>query len=260
LIALKKDPEAESNDPPGLKPARGAIYDVNHAVSHSRPYDVWYKEKVPLLEIFRTCALDVKARALNDPLHRLAFALGAKPKMVAAECGVYRGHSLVACSKIARDLGLNCTFIGLDSFEGLPTLSETDLQFAPDGIPYRTRTFFADAPVQEVRATVADAGFAGSVKLVRGFFSETLSTLSEAAYDFVNIDCDLYEPHLECLEYFYPRTKKGGVIFFDDYHSADFPMARRAIDTFMSDKPETLFHLRFGVEGVNHTKAYILKS
>src|SRR5690606_5101379 len=117
LTASKKSSELEMGDPPGQSPARGPIYDVTHAVPHARPYDVWYKEKVPLLEVFRMCALDVKARFLNDPVNRLASVFYAKPKMVAAECGVYRGHSLVACSRIARDLGLECAFVGLDSFE-----------------------------------------------------------------------------------------------------------------------------------------------
>lgn len=235
------------------------IYDVNHPVPHARPYEIWYKEKVPLLEVFRLCSLELKARAANDPFHRLMAVFGAKPKLVAAECGVYRGHSLVACGKIARDLGVDASFVGLDSFEGLPPLSETDLQFAPEGIPYRDKVFFADAPLDEVQSTIAAANLSNSVRLVKGFFADTLKTLPEASYDFVNIDCDLYEPHLECLEYFYPRTKSGGIIFFDDYHSADFPMAKQAIDLFMADKPETLLHLRYGDEGVNHTKTYIFK-
>ena len=204
-----------------------------------------------MLEVFRLCALEAKARSANNPFQRLLAAFGVKPKLMAAECGVYRGQSLVACCNIARDLGVDVAFVGLDSFEGLPPLSETDLEFAPDGIAYRDKTFFADAPLDEVQATLNAANLSNSVHLLRW--------LPEAAYDFVNIDCDLYEPHLECLEYFYPRTKSGGIIFFDDYHSADFPMAKQAIDIFLSDKPETLLHLRYGDEGVNHTKTYIQK-
>ena len=52
---------------------------------------------------------------------------------------------------------------------------------------------------------------------------------------------------------------KGGVLFFDDYHSIDFPMASKAIDQFMSDKPEQLLHLRFGDDGPNITKSFFVK-
>jgi O-methyltransferase len=51
----------------------------------------------------------------------------------------------------------------------------------------------------------------------------------------------------------------GGIIFLDDYHSRDFPMAKNAVDKFFENKPEILLHLRFGPEGINHTKCYIEK-
>jgi len=87
----------------------------------------------------------------------------------------------------------------------------------------------------------------------------TLPALPEQRYHFVNIDCDLYEPHIECLEYFYPRMASGSIVFFDDYHSVEFPMAGQAIDDYMRDKPEQLLHLRFGEEGPNRTKCFFVK-
>jgi len=101
---------------------------------------------------------------------------------------------------------------------------------------------------------------AESIELVEGVFSDTLQRLPDQHYDFVNIDCDLYEGHMQCLEYFYPRTKPGGTIFFDDYHSTTFPMARRAADDFLKGRSEQLFHIRFGDDEVNHTKAFLTKS
>ena len=37
------------------------------------------------------------------------------------------------------------------------------------------------------------------------------------------------------------------------------PMAKLAIDKFMEDKPEKLFHLRYDEDKPNHTKAFITK-
>lgn len=185
--------------------------------------------------------------------------MGTAKPMRAAECGVYRGHSLVACLRIARDLRVPVKFTGLDSFTGLPELDKEDLELAPEKALYREKVLFDDTSFDAVSNLLKLAGFSDTAQLVGGFFIDTLPTLNEARYDFVNIDCDLYAPHIECLEYFYPRMNNGGIIFFDDYHSHDFPMAKHAIDKFLEDKPETLFHLRFGIDGVNHMKCYIEK-
>ena len=52
---------------------------------------------------------------------------------------------------------------------------------------------------------------------------------------------------------------RGGIVFFDDYHSVNYPMAGKAIDKFMANKPERLQHLRFGEDGPNRTKAFFVK-
>ncbi|EHS53105.1 hypothetical protein PDO_4437 [Rhizobium sp. PDO1-076] len=238
---------------------RPSVYSVRQELPHTRPYELYYAEKVPLLQVFEKAALAWDNRSRSGILRNLARLVGIGKPMQAAECGVYRGHSLVACLRIARDLHVPVDFIGLDSFAGLPSLVEEDLKVAPENAPYRKKVLFDDTSFEAVDKLVRSAGFAKNAKLVRGFFVETLSKLQAARYDFVNIDCDLYAPHIECLEYFYPKMNIGGIIFFDDYHSHDFPMAKSAIDKFLEDKPETLLHLRFGPEGTNHTKCYIEK-
>lgn len=247
-----------SDQPPAVvkHPAR---YDVRLHLPHERPYDLFYAEKIPLLEIFEKAALAWDNRSRSGLLGNLARSIGAARPMRAAECGVYRGHSLVACLRIARDLRVPVHFVGLDTFEGLPKLANRDLELAPENAPYRKEVLFGDTSFEAVATLIHDAGFAHQVKLVRGLFRDTLGTLEPVLYDFVNIDCDLYDGHVECLDYFYPRMTKGGVIFFDDYHSHDFPMAKSAVDTFLENKPEKLLHLRYGPEGINHTKCYIEK-
>lgn len=238
---------------------RPSVYSVRQELPHNRPYDLYYAEKVPLLQVFEKAVLAWDNRSRSGILRNLARSVGVGRPMQSAECGVYRGHSLVACLRIARDLRVPVNFIGLDSFAGLPSLVEEDLKVAPENAPYRNKVLFDDTSFEAVNELVTSAGFADRAKLIRGFFIDTLPTLPETRYDFVNIDCDLYAPHIECLEYFYPKMHTGGIIFFDDYHSRDFPMAKSAIDKFLEDKPETLLHLRFGPEGTNHTKCYIEK-
>ncbi|MDH5725760.1 MAG: class I SAM-dependent methyltransferase, partial [Nitrospira sp.] len=177
----------------------------------------------------------------------------------AVECGVYMGSSLLACALMARDMAMPYRMIGMDTFSGLPPLSAKDQSFAPMGARYLSTQVFADTSKESVQAEIVRAGLGRHIELRQGLFSEILPTLPEQRYHFVNIDCDLYEPHIECLEYFYPRMESGGIIFFDDYHSVEFPMAGQAIDCFMRDKPEQLLHLRFGEDGSNRTKCYLVK-
>jgi hypothetical protein len=184
---------------------------------------------------------------------------GAAPNFRAAECGVYTGSSLVACAQLAENFGLSFCIHGLDTFVGLPPLSVIDKSLAPPNAKYLENTVFTDTSVDIVRKKLATAGLDRNVVLHQGLFSVSLPQLPDQTYHFVNIDCDLYEPHLECMEYFYPRLVRGGIMFFDDYHSITFPMAGKAIDTFMCSKPERLMHLRFGKDGSNKTKAFFVK-
>ncbi len=199
-------------------------------------------------------------------LHVFAFALlsagrGARTEggLQAAECGVYKGHSLASCGRLARALGRDVAFVGLDTFAGLPPLSETDLSFSPTPAATGPVPLFTDTSLDDVRAFLDGHGVGSEATLVPGLFADTLRTLPERLYDFVHVDCDLYEPHIECLEYFYPRMRPGAVVFFDDYHSVEFPMAKGAVDAFMAGRPEDLMHLRCGADKPNHTKAYFLK-
>lgn len=231
--------------------------------SHRPPYDPLFAERVPVLQAFQ-CALanymHERAQAAQGIRGRLAALLNpAAHPFRAVECGVYMGSSLIACALMARDTAVPYQMVGLDTFSGLPPLSDKDRSLAPMGARYLSTQVFADTSIESVQTEIVKAGLGKFVELRQGLFSETLPTLPEQRYHFVNIDCDLYEPHIECLEYFYPRMASGSIVFFDDYHSVEFPMAGQAIDDYMRDKPEQLLHLRFGEEGLNRTKCFFVK-
>ena len=164
------------------------------------------EESMPLLHVF---AFDLIAA------RRLSTAVGA---IHVAECGVYKGHSLTSCARLARGLQHDVSFTGLDTFTGLPPLSETDLSFSPVSAALGETPLFSDTSLEQVRAFLDEHAAGEQVTLVPGLFAATLPHLPERQYDFVHMDCDLYEPHLECLEYFYPRVPPGGIVYFDDYH------------------------------------------
>ena len=232
------------------------------------PYRKFYAKRIPLMQIFRMALLQHYARenVRGNPLKRALRQFGelvtSGHSHIAAECGVYRGSCIVACAEIIRQYGLNAHIYGLDSFEGLPEFSNIDKEMAADlvlDIVKKRGTVFDDTSLQEVQTSIDERDLSDYITLVPGFFSKTLSSLPKGPYFFVNVDCDLYEGHLECLDFFYPKVEKGGIIFFDDYYSAQYPMAKVAVDKFMADRPEELFHIRFGEEGVNHDKAFFVK-
>jgi hypothetical protein len=78
-----------------------------------------------------------------------------------------------------------------------------------------------------VRATLAPFDF---VRLHKGWI--TAFPPSPTAGSSSYIDVDLYRPTW-IVEFFYPRLLDGGVMIFDDYGSAGFPGARKAVDEML---------------------------
>lgn len=253
----------EGDAPKKVKPSKKKFSSALE-FSHKLPYDVLFAERVPLLEAFKIALMNYEmtqfAAERKNWGKRLAARFGyGRARFKIAECGVFSGNSLLAVGRIAQEVGIPFVMYGMDTFQGLPDLSAIDAEMAPQNARYRSERLFTETSVDIVSKKLVDAGFGNSVTLVQGLFSDTLKTLPEQKYNFVNVDCDLYEPHLECLEYFYERMERGGVLFFDDYNSTDYPMAKRAIDEFMEGKKEKIFLLRYGDDAANRTKAFIIK-
>ena len=54
----------------------------------------------------------------------------------------------------------------------------------------------------------------------QGYFPDTIPK-EEITYALVSLDCDLYDPILAGLRYFYPRLNTGGYIMLHDYNQSD---------------------------------------
>lgn len=258
----------ETNTTPTKKKPKPPKFSSRTPLPFDLPYRRYYAKRIPVMQTFRSAILQHYATdsARNNPLkrglRRFADLLLNGHSHIAAECGVYRGSSVVACAEIIRQYGLDAHIYGLDSFQGLPDFSEIDEEMAADlvmDIVKEKGTVFDDTSQRQVQAALDERDLTHYVTLVPGFFSETLPTLPKGPYFFVNIDCDLYDGHLECLEFFYSKMEKGGIVFFDDYYSVHYPMAKEAIDTFMKGRSEDLFHIRYGPEGANYTKSFFVK-
>ena len=93
---------------------------------------------------------------------------------------------------------------------------------------------------------------------IRGSVSPIADTLPRFAnyrFCFAHLDCDIYQSYKETLEFFYPRMTPGAIILLDEYNDPPWPGCNRAVDEFLTDKPERLVE----IESDNYRKWYLRK-
>ena len=94
-----------------------------------------------------------------------------------------------------------------------------------------------------IRDTLRDFDY---VVYHKGWIPEKFHEVEDRRFSFIHIDVDLYQPTLNSLAFFYPRTTLGGIILSDDYGFITCPGQKRAMDLFFSDKPEEIVALPTG--------------
>jgi O-methyltransferase len=146
----------------------------------------------------------------------LDYALEVEGDVV--EFGVHYGHTAVALNRRLQAQGSDKNLWLFDSFEGMPEISN----------PLDSAWERGDlaAPVEVVERVFKDDE---RVKIVPGFFSDSLPKHPDLKLAFCHVDADLYESIKECIEYIMPRLSPGGIIVFDDYGFRSCPGAKVAI-------------------------------
>jgi hypothetical protein len=145
-----------------------------------------------------------------------------------AELGVYKGNTAFILAALARQLG--STAYLLDTFEGF---SRDDLR----GVDAAAGLRFRDTSLSSVRKLVG----IDNVRFIQGYFPDSASQMrNDLSFCLVHLDCDLYAPFEAALRYFYPRIVSGGFLILHDYANASWRGAEKAIDEFLSDKPEKI--------------------
>lgn len=140
------------------------------------------------------------------------------------EIGVAKGGVLALVAKA----NPNTKVIGLDSWEGMPQITEEDDQAHKgyEGIAWST--------INEVYDTFKSVGAPlNNLKLIKGFCEETIprniSTLNNI--DILRLDIDWYKGTKFCLETLYDNVKTDGLIIIDDYFWN--LGCKRAVDEFL---------------------------
>lgn len=154
-----------------------------------------------------------------------------------AECGVYRGGSALLISKVITENQNRKNLYIFDTFEGMPSSANEDPSNYMEGA-------LSETSLEEVKKLLEPFSF---VKIHPGIIPKTFEGLEDKKFSFVHIDVDIYQSTKDCLEFFYDRISKGGIIIFDDYGWQGLEKSeRRAVDEFFSDRPEEPISLRTG--------------
>lgn len=162
-----------------------------------------------------------------------------------AECGVWRGGSVLAMVLTLQELGVSDRDIHLyDTFEGMtaPTAADTSAMHPPAletwretrGRPYGDlfdpAVFNQDSVTELLRST----GYPDRhIHFARGPVEETLPNAAPERLALLRLDTDWYESTRHELIHLYPRLEEGGVLIIDDYGHWDG--ARRAVDEYFAE-------------------------
>ncbi len=140
-----------------------------------------------------------------------------------AELGVFRGTT----AKLFRTLAPERELYLFDTFEGF-TAEDAELDFR------KVRAGGWACSLDRVKAFVGE----GNIRYLQGRFPETAALVPpHVQFALVHLDADLYQPQVEGLRFFYPRTVRGGVIVIHDCNNR-FTGSRKALDEFFVGKPE----------------------
>ncbi|HLO76176.1 MAG TPA: TylF/MycF/NovP-related O-methyltransferase [Magnetospirillum sp.] len=155
-----------------------------------------------------------------------------------AECGTFRGASAYFLARRIERMGISRQLYLFDSFEGLSVPADLD------GAWWRPGDLAATP--SDLRRTLAPISDHSFIHVLPGWIPDRFPEVADRAFCFVHVDVDLFRPTLDCLEFFYPRMSRGGVILFDDYGHQSCPGATLAVDQYMAGRPEPVVNLASG--------------
>ncbi len=225
---------------------------------------------------------DISAIALNDRriiASALPFTMTGIPRLQAlvdavrhcvhrevpgafAECGVWRGGSVLAMIGALQDLGVDNRDIYLfDTFDGMSEPTERDVSpIDPPALQtwHRARRGGARAwselfdkrifSESSVRATLRSTGYpVERLHFVRGPVEETLPSKAPRSLSLLRLDTDWYESTRHELEHLYPLLRDGGVLIIDDYGHWDG--CRQAVDEYFREQAAPLLLHRIDYTG-----------
>lgn len=144
-----------------------------------------------------------------------------------AEVGVFQGGNAIIQLSLMNQSADTRNYRLIDSFAGFPDFSHEDNTVLQDN--------YSPEMYHESRLRSILKGFPNT-SVHKGFVPEILQTLDETEkYSLIFYDCDLYQPAVDVLEYFWDKLVSGGILIFHDYISANdlWRGVKVAVDEFV---------------------------
>jgi len=148
------------------------------------------------------------------------------------ETGSWRGGAAILMRATLDALGAHERTVWVaDSFQGFP---EADQPQRGGNLSAELAAFdFLAVPQEEVEKNFARFGLERGVRVVPGFFEDTLPELAGRQWSILRLDGDTYEATRVSLESLHPGLSAGGYVIVDDYLALD--QCREAVDEFRRD-------------------------
>ena len=143
-----------------------------------------------------------------------------------AEVGAFRGGS----SKLICEAKGDKQLYVFDTFKGLPQVKDVDSRSLKKG-DFNSSYNFVKKYLNSY----------SNVILIKGLFPETAGPIINKKFSFVNLDVDIYQSTKDCLEFFYPRMNRGGIILSHDY--SRLKGVEIAFNEFFKDKQEVIIEM-----------------
>lgn len=149
------------------------------------------------------------------------------------ECGVNHGFGTMSWAKfsaILEPVNLTRRIYGFDTFEGFPSVSDSDLSQHSGHV--KKGDLAADVldeltSLVDIYDSSRFLGHVDKVHFVKGDATKTIPAFVEKnphlVVSMLFLDFDLYEPTKVALEHFLPRMPKGAVLAFDELDNPLWP-------------------------------------
>jgi O-methyltransferase len=173
-----------------------------------------------------------------------------------AECGVWRGGSVMMMAYALRTMGVTDRDIYLfDTFEGMtpPTQEDVDLHGTTAAALLEpgdrtSNAYWAYSHIEEVRTNLRKTGYPMErFILVQGDVTTTVPQLAPPSLALLRLDTDWYASTRHELEHLFPRLCDRGVLIIDDY--GHFRGARKAVDEYLRTLSKHYFLNRIDYTG-----------
>ena len=147
------------------------------------------------------------------------------------EAGAWRGGASIMMRATLDSLGDERTVFVADSFEGFPEPGR--IAGGPEERIDLRGIELLMVPKEQVAANFRKFGLEERVRLIQGYFEDTMDSLRGGKWGLIRLDGDTYDATRACLDALYPGLAVGGYVVIDDYLLID--ECKQAVTDFRAE-------------------------